>query len=57
MIDGRTAQILSLRMGQKLEAGHQVWTFDETTVPEGPFHSNQHPYRYFFRIEISILNP
>jgi hypothetical protein len=29
----------------------------ETTVPEGPFHSNQHPFRSFFRVEISILNP
>jgi len=34
-----------------------VWTFDEISVPKGPFHSNQHPSRYFFRIEISILNP
>jgi hypothetical protein len=64
-ITGRSYKIsISLNLQDWLPYGtlngddtSQVWTFDETTVPEGPFHTNRHPDRYFFRIEISILNP
>jgi hypothetical protein len=35
----------------------QAWVFDETALPEGPFHSNIHPFKYFFRIEITIPSP
>jgi hypothetical protein len=32
----------------------KVFTFDETAVPPGPLHSNVHPSKYFFRVEISL---
>jgi hypothetical protein len=35
----------------------QVWTFDETKVPAGPFHSIHHPSNFFFRVKITILAP
>jgi hypothetical protein len=64
-ITGRSYKIsISLNLQDWLPYGtlngddtSQVWTFDETTVPDGPFYSNRHPDRYFFRIEIGILNP
>jgi hypothetical protein len=34
------------------DGNQQVFQFDETSVPPGPLHSDTHPSRYFFRIQI-----
>ena len=64
-IPGRTYQIsISRNLVDWLPYGTligddttQVWTFDETGVPIGPFHTTSHPNTYFFRIEITVPAP
>ena len=32
----------------------KTFTFDETAIPSGPLHSNTHPSKYFFRMEVTL---
>lgn len=32
----------------------KAFSFDETSIPSGPLHSNTHPSKYFFRVEVTL---
>lgn len=43
-----------LQQGYTGDGSSKTFTFDETAIPIGPLHSNTHPSKYFFRVEVIL---